>query len=52
VGDAVAACRDRGLLALTAGDNTLRFAPPLIVDEPAITHGVEIIESALASLAR
>ena len=52
VGDAVAACRDRGLLALTAGDNTLRFAPPLIVDEPAIAHGVEIIETALASLAR
>src|SRR5713101_263170 len=36
VADVVSACRVRGLLVLTAGDNALRLAPPLIVDEPSI----------------
>ena len=31
VGDVVAACRERGLLVLTAGDNALRLAPPLVL---------------------
>jgi acetylornithine/N-succinyldiaminopimelate aminotransferase len=50
VGDAVAACRERGLLVLTAGDNTLRLAPPLIVDEPTIDRAVEIVEKVLGDL--
>ena len=29
VADVVTGCRDRGLLVLTAGDNTLRLAPSL-----------------------
>jgi acetylornithine/N-succinyldiaminopimelate aminotransferase len=28
-----AACREEGLLALTAGDNVLRLAPPLVITE-------------------
>jgi len=43
----VSACRERGLLVLTAGDNTLRLAPPLIVDEPSIDRAVEIIARAV-----
>jgi len=46
------ACRERGLLALSAGDNTLRLAPPLVVDEAAIRHAVEIIDQALAGFVK
>ena len=33
VGDVIGVCRERGLLALSAGNNTLRLAPPLVTDE-------------------
>jgi len=49
VGDVVNACRERGLLVLTAGDNTLRLAPALIVDEKEIAEGSSIIDKALES---
>jgi len=47
VGDVLAACRDRGLLALTAGDNALRFAPALIVQESEIDEACGILDQAL-----
>jgi len=47
VGDVVARCRERGLLVLTAGDNALRLAPALIVDEESIERATGIIERAL-----
>ena len=47
VGDAVAACRERGLLVLTAGDNTLRLAPALVVSEKEIAEACGIIDVAL-----
>ena len=47
VAGAVSACRERGLLVLTAGDNTLRLAPPLIVDEASVERATLIIEQAL-----
>ena len=47
VGDVLAACRDRGLLALTAGDNALRFAPALIVQEAEIDEACGILDKAL-----
>jgi predicted acetylornithine/succinylornithine family transaminase len=50
VGDLVTACRERGLLALTAGDNALRLAPALIVSEKEIGEGCAIIDKALESL--
>jgi acetylornithine/N-succinyldiaminopimelate aminotransferase len=50
VGDLVTACRERGLLALTAGDNTLRLAPALIVTEKEIAEGCAIIDKALGSV--
>ena len=51
VGDVVTACRQRGLLALTAGDNTLRLAPPLVIDEAGVERGVAIIDKALGDVA-
>jgi len=52
VGEVIGACREHGLLALSAGDNTLRLAPPLVVDEAAIRHAVEIIDQALAGFVK
>jgi acetylornithine/N-succinyldiaminopimelate aminotransferase len=51
VADVLTACRERGLLVLTAGDNTLRLAPSLVLDEKDVARGVEIIESAVAAVA-
>ena len=51
VADAVAACRERGLLVLTAGDNTLRLAPPLIVTDKEVAQACGIIDAALAGIA-
>jgi acetylornithine aminotransferase/acetylornithine/N-succinyldiaminopimelate aminotransferase len=52
VGDVIGACRERGLLVLSAGDNTLRLAPPLITDEASVRRGVEIIEQVLSGFAK
>jgi len=51
VADAVAACRERGLLVLTAGDNTLRLAPALIVTEKEVAEACAIIDTALEAVA-
>ena len=51
VGDVVAACRERGLLVLTAGDNTLRVAPALIVTEKEVAEACGIIDAALKAVA-
>jgi 4-aminobutyrate aminotransferase-like enzyme len=48
----VAACRERGLLVLTAGDNTLRLAPPLIVLDKDVAEACGLIEAALEGMAR
>jgi len=50
VGDVVAACRERGLLVLTAGDNTLRLAPALIVTEKEVAEACAIIDVALKAV--
>ena len=52
VGDVITACRERGLLALSAGDNTLRLAPPLITDEASVRRAVEIIDQVLAGMVK
>ncbi len=41
--------RDRGLLLGTAGGNTIRFAPPLIVSPNEIERAVAILETATLS---
>jgi acetylornithine/succinyldiaminopimelate/putrescine aminotransferase len=42
-GAVVDACRDRGLLVLTAGEKILRMTPPLIIDEQDVDHAVAIV---------
>lgn len=48
VGEVVARCRERGLLVLTAGDNTMRLVPALIVDEDAVERATETIDRVLS----
>ncbi|KYK56136.1 acetylornithine aminotransferase [Drechmeria coniospora] len=44
----VKAARERGLLVITAGTNTLRFVPSLLVTEDEIHEGLDILEEAIA----
>lgn len=43
----VAAARERGLLIITAGTNTLRFVPSLTISEAEIMEGVGILGEAI-----
>ncbi|KAG8531238.1 acetylornithine aminotransferase [Bacidia gigantensis] len=43
----VTAARELGLLVITAGTNTLRFLPPLIIEEEEIKTGLDILERAI-----
>jgi predicted acetylornithine/succinylornithine family transaminase len=43
----VAACRRQGLLLITAGENVLRLAPPLILTQAQIDEAIPIIEKSL-----
>jgi len=43
----VTAARERGLLVITCGTNTLRFVPPLVISEAAINEGMRILEEAM-----
>lgn len=45
----VKAARERGLLIITAGTNTLRFVPSLVVTDEEINQGVDILEAAIAA---
>ena len=40
-GDAVAAMREENLLTVPAGENTVRFLPPLVISEAEIALAVE-----------
>ncbi|KAK2022002.1 acetylornithine and succinylornithine aminotransferase [Colletotrichum zoysiae] len=44
----VKAARERGLLVITAGTNTLRFVPPLTITEQQIKQGLDILEEAIS----
>ncbi|KAK0930130.1 acetylornithine aminotransferase [Friedmanniomyces endolithicus] len=44
----VTAARERGLLTITCGTNTLRFVPPLIISEDEIDKGMRILEDAMS----
>lgn len=50
-GDLVAALRNEKLLTVGAGDNVVRFLPPLVVTEAEIEDGVARLERACAALA-
>ncbi|KAI4090755.1 MAG: hypothetical protein LQ344_004535 [Seirophora lacunosa] len=44
----VTAARERGLLIITCGKNTLRFVPPLIISADEVEEGLGILEQAMA----
>lgn len=48
----VAMARDRGLLVPSAGNNVVRFLPPLNATPEELSHSVEIFRSVLQSKAR
>jgi acetylornithine/N-succinyldiaminopimelate aminotransferase len=48
----LAAVRDRGVLLITAGDNAIRFCPPLTVTEEQLDEGVRVLEESLTALHR
>lgn len=43
----ITAARERGLLIISCGTNTLRFVPPLIITEEEIAKGMAILEDAM-----
>lgn len=49
-GELVDALRDRGMLAVGAGDNVVRILPPLIINEDHVREAVAILNDACASL--
>jgi acetylornithine/N-succinyldiaminopimelate aminotransferase len=49
-GDLVNALREQKLLTVGAGENVVRFLPPLIVNEAEIDHAVASLERACAAL--
>ena len=46
----VTAARERGLLVITCGVNTLRFVPPLVISDDEIHAGMAILEDAMSSV--
>ncbi|MDA7972120.1 MAG: acetylornithine/succinyldiaminopimelate transaminase [Gammaproteobacteria bacterium] len=50
--DIVAACVRHGLLALVAGPDVLRLAPPLIIGDAELQEGLKKLEAAIGELAR
>jgi acetylornithine aminotransferase len=44
------ACRERGLLIITCGTNTLRFVPPLVISEGEIEEGMRILGEAFEAV--
>lgn len=49
--DVVKAARSKGLIIGTAGENVLRFVPPLIVGKTEITKAVEILDEIFSDAA-
>ncbi|KAB8345957.1 hypothetical protein FH972_023009 [Carpinus fangiana] len=46
----ITAARERGLLIITCGTNTLRFVPPLIITQAEIEKGMAILEDAMTAV--
>jgi acetylornithine/N-succinyldiaminopimelate aminotransferase len=44
------ALRERGLLAIGAGDNVVRILPPLIINEDQVREAIGILNDACLSL--
>ena len=41
------ACREEGVLVISAGANILRLAPALVIEEAELAHGLEVIARAI-----
>ncbi len=50
--DLVVALRKRGLLATRAGDNVVRFLPPLIIGEAHVREALAVLDDACRALSR
>lgn len=46
----ITAARERGLLIITCGTNTLRFVPPLVISNEEIEKGMKILEQAMEAV--
>jgi acetylornithine/succinyldiaminopimelate/putrescine aminotransferase len=46
-GELVKALLDKGLLALTAGHNTIRLLPPLTISQAELDQGIAILAQVL-----
>jgi acetylornithine/N-succinyldiaminopimelate aminotransferase len=44
--------REKGLLVGVAGDNVLRFAPPLIIEPDHVSQAIAILDATLAEAAK
>ena len=44
VGNVVRAAREHGLIVISAGLNTLRFVPPLIIAKQNVDEMIDILE--------
>jgi acetylornithine/succinyldiaminopimelate/putrescine aminotransferase len=51
-GPVVEACREAGLLVLTAGDRVLRLTPPLVVQPDDCRRALDVLRAALRATAR
>ncbi|MCS6815740.1 MAG: acetylornithine transaminase, partial [Cyanobacteria bacterium] len=50
--DALRVMREEGVLASVAGEDVIRLAPPLVVNEEEITLAVKALKNALMKLQR
>ncbi len=50
--DVQAACRDEGMLVLTAGENVLRLAPPLVITETECDEALNMVRRAAERCSR
>jgi acetylornithine/N-succinyldiaminopimelate aminotransferase len=50
-GKVQAACIAEGLMAITAGDNVLRLAPPLVVTDADLDQGLSMLRHAAEKIA-
>jgi acetylornithine/succinyldiaminopimelate/putrescine aminotransferase len=49
-GDVVTACRENKLLVLTAGDDTVRLLPPLVITDEELDKGLTAMEKAFRAV--
>ncbi len=47
VGTIIQKCMEKGLLLVGAGTHTIRFVPPLVINEKEIEEGIQILRSVL-----